>query len=40
MFIDGIEISSLEQLEEIILNLSEESKIHLRKIFQEINGNT
>lgn len=33
MFIDGIEILSSEQLESVIQNLSEESKVSLRALF-------
>ena len=37
LIIDGIEILSKEHLEEVILNLSEESKIALRLIYEEQN---
>jgi hypothetical protein len=35
LIIDGIQIISEQQLEEVIANFSEESKIALRSLFQE-----
>lgn len=35
MVLDGIEITSQEQLEELIIDLPEESQIALRNIFDE-----
>jgi hypothetical protein len=35
LIIDGVEITSEQQLEEVITNFSEESKISLRLIFNE-----
>jgi hypothetical protein len=41
MTINGIEIQSLEHLEDIIKDMDEDSKIHLRLIFNQyqLNGN-
>jgi len=38
MVIDGIEILSKEHLEEVIKDMPEETKVHLRLIFEQNNG--
>lgn len=35
LILDGVEVASREQLEELILNLPEESKVSLRLIFDQ-----
>jgi len=36
MIINGIEVQSAEHLEELILNMDEDSKVHLRLIYAQI----
>jgi len=38
MVIDGIEILSKEHLEEVIKDMPEETKVHLRLIYDSANG--
>lgn len=36
MIVNGIEVQSAEHLEELIQNMDEESKIHLRLVYADI----